>query len=326
MSASTTMPAAAPAIRPRSRWPRACANSCRAPARLKTGTPPRIDGRSIDYSPPRRAAGRRAAAGVLLPRPPQRSPARRCICHITAHQRAHARHHPRGHRPLADVHRRDRGRRPALLPLGRRQGACASPTATRTRSSSSPRACDTHEVYPNGISTSLPFDVQQASSCARSRGSSSAHITRPGYAIEYDYLRSARPQGARWKRSAVAGLFFAGQINGTTGYEEAAAQGLLAGINAAQRWRGAEPWTPKRSEAYLGVLVDDLVTQRHARALSHVHQPRRVPPAAARGQRRCAPDAAAAASWGWSMTSAGLSSRRSAAPCARNSRACRRCG
>jgi tRNA uridine 5-carboxymethylaminomethyl modification enzyme len=122
-----------------------------------------------------------------------------------------------------------------------------------------PEGLDTREIYPNGISTSLPFDVQY--DLVRSiRGFEEAHITRPGYAIEYDYFdpRDVQP----WlETKAFAGLYFAGQINGTTGYEEAAAQGLLAGLNAALRVRGATPWYPRRDEAYLGVLVDDLVTR-----------------------------------------------------------------
>jgi tRNA uridine 5-carboxymethylaminomethyl modification enzyme len=122
-----------------------------------------------------------------------------------------------------------------------------------------PEGLDTTEVYPNGISTSLPFDVQHA--FVRSiRGFEHAHLTRPGYAIEYDFFdpRDLRPT---LETHAVEGLFFAGQINGTTGYEEAAAQGLLAGINAGRRAQDRPPWVPQRSEAYLGVLVDDLVTR-----------------------------------------------------------------
>src|SRR5688500_5515381 len=122
-----------------------------------------------------------------------------------------------------------------------------------------PEGLQTHEVYPNGISTSLPYDVQ----CAfvrTIRGFENAHITRPGYAIEYDFFdpRDLRPS---LETQPLAGLFFAGQINGTTGYEEAAAQGLIAGINAARSAGQREPFVPKRSESYVGVLIDDLVTQ-----------------------------------------------------------------
>jgi tRNA uridine 5-carboxymethylaminomethyl modification enzyme len=122
-----------------------------------------------------------------------------------------------------------------------------------------PEGLDTHEVYPNGISTSLPYDVQVE--FVRSiRGFEQAHITRPGYAIEYDYFdpRDLRPT---LETRAIGGLYFAGQINGTTGYEEAGAQGLIAGLNAARQVRDETPWVPTRSEGYLGVLVDDLVTR-----------------------------------------------------------------
>ncbi|MBA3904672.1 MAG: tRNA uridine-5-carboxymethylaminomethyl(34) synthesis enzyme MnmG, partial [Rhodocyclaceae bacterium] len=122
-----------------------------------------------------------------------------------------------------------------------------------------PEGLSTHEIYPNGISTSLPFDVQLA--LVRSiQGLENAHILRPGYAIEYDYFDPCGLHSSLETR-AIKGLFFAGQINGTTGYEEAAAQGLLAGLNAALFARGAAPWCPRRDEAYLGVLVDDLITR-----------------------------------------------------------------
>ena len=122
-----------------------------------------------------------------------------------------------------------------------------------------PEGLDTHEIYPNGISTSLPFDVQ-CEFVHSIRGFEQAHLTRPGYAIEYDFF-DPRDLNASLETRVLEGLFFAGQINGTTGYEEAAAQGLVAGINAALQVRGREPWIPRRSEAYLGVLIDDLVTR-----------------------------------------------------------------
>ena len=122
-----------------------------------------------------------------------------------------------------------------------------------------PEGLTTHEFYPNGISTSLPFDIQYE--LVRSMaGLENAHILRPGYAIEYDYF-DPRALKRSFETKAIEGLFFAGQINGTTGYEEAAAQGLYAGINAALRCRGDSPWTPARDQAYLGVMVDDLTTK-----------------------------------------------------------------
>jgi tRNA uridine 5-carboxymethylaminomethyl modification enzyme len=122
-----------------------------------------------------------------------------------------------------------------------------------------PEGLDTHEVYPNGISTSLPFDVQYAF-VHSIRGFEQAHITRPGYAIEYDFFdpRDLKPT---LETRHLPGLYFAGQINGTTGYEEAGAQGIVAGINAALEVRGQDPWWPRRSEAYIGVLIDDLITR-----------------------------------------------------------------
>ena len=122
-----------------------------------------------------------------------------------------------------------------------------------------PEGLDTHEIYPNGISTSLPFDVQ-CEFVRTIKGFEQAHITRPGYAIEYDFF-DPRDLQYSLESKFIGGLFFAGQINGTTGYEEAAAQGLLAGANAALAAAGRDPWCPKRSEGYLGVLVDDLITR-----------------------------------------------------------------
>jgi tRNA uridine 5-carboxymethylaminomethyl modification enzyme len=225
--------------------------------RLKTGTPPRIDGRSIDFSALREQhsdeprpvfsyLGTRAQHPRQLP------------CHITA---TNARTH--------EIIRAATARSPLFTGLiegvGPRYCPSVEDKVVRFADKQShqifvePEGLDTHEIYPNGISTSLPFDVQQE--FVRSiAGFENAHITRPGYAIEYDFFD---PRDLRYSLESkhLAGLYFAGQINGTTGYEEAAAQGLLAGINAARAVKGHEAWFPKRSEAYLGVLVDDLITR-----------------------------------------------------------------
>jgi tRNA uridine 5-carboxymethylaminomethyl modification enzyme len=225
--------------------------------RLKTGTPPRIDGRSIDFSAlreqhsddPRPVFSYLGTRGMH----PRQLP-----CHITAtNERTH------------DIIRAAASRSPMFTGLiegvGPRYCPSVEDKVVRFADKRShqifvePEGLDTHEIYPNGISTSLPFDVQYQ--FVRSiAGFEQAHITRPGYAIEYDFFdpRDLQPS---LESKQLPGLFFAGQINGTTGYEEAAAQGLLAGANAALAAQGLDAWRPKRSEAYLGVLVDDLITR-----------------------------------------------------------------
>jgi tRNA uridine 5-carboxymethylaminomethyl modification enzyme len=225
--------------------------------RLKTGTPPRIDGRSIDFSVMTEQPGDTPVPVFSFLGGREQHPQQR-PCWIT---HTNARTH--------DIIRGALDRSPlytgVIEGVGPRYCPSIEDKITRFAGKAShqiflePEGLTVNEFYPNGISTSLPYDAQQA--LVRSiRGLERAHITRPGYAIEYDYFDPRGLQRSLETR-AIAGLFFAGQINGTTGYEEAAAQGLLAGINAGLSVTGRAPWYPRRNEAYLGVLVDDIVAR-----------------------------------------------------------------
>ncbi|HGX91914.1 MAG TPA: tRNA uridine-5-carboxymethylaminomethyl(34) synthesis enzyme MnmG [Candidatus Tenderia sp.] len=224
--------------------------------RLKTGTPPRIDARSIDFSVMQEQPGDEPVPSFSFLGQAEDHP-RQISCYIThTNERTH------------DIIRAGLDRSPmyagVIEGVGPRYCPSIEDKIVRFADKNShqifvePEGLTTHEVYPNGISTSLPFDVQLE--LVRSiRGFEKAHITRPGYAIEYDFF-DPRELRASLETQHIDGLFFAGQINGTTGYEEAAAQGLIAGMNAALQVQGKAAWSPRRDEAYVGVLIDDLIT------------------------------------------------------------------
>ena len=225
--------------------------------RLKTGTPPRIDGRTIDYSQLQEQPGDDPAPVFSFMGSRSEHP-RQVSCYIThTNERTH------------DIIRASLDRSPMYTGVIEGTGPRYCPSVedkvmrfadkTSHQIFIEPEGLNTHEVYPNGISTSLPFDVQFE--LVRSiKGFENAHLIRPGYAIEYDFFdpRDLQPS---LETKPLANLFFAGQINGTTGYEEAAAQGLIAGMNAALKAQDKEAWCPRRDEAYVGVLIDDLITR-----------------------------------------------------------------
>jgi tRNA uridine 5-carboxymethylaminomethyl modification enzyme len=224
--------------------------------RLKTGTPPRIDGRSVDFSVMTEQAGDTPIPVMSFMGSKEQHP-KQVSCWIT-HTNA------RTHEIIAANLDRSPMYSGVIEGIGPRYCPSIEDKIHRFADKEShqvfiePEGLTTHELYPNGISTSLPFDVQ-IQIVQSIRGMENAHIVRPGYAIEYDYF-DPRDLKYSLETKVIGGLFFAGQINGTTGYEEAGAQGLLAGTNAALRAQGKDSWCPRRDEAYIGVLVDDLIT------------------------------------------------------------------